>query len=145
MKYLLLLSLFLVSCGKDTRVRVLNDELYSYALEFVQEGKSQGREVIISNDLSIMFGATKSYEIGKCELGFYRKVVINENYWRSVDYWDRKELIYHELGHCVLNKYYHIDDLLDSGIPKSVMNSHHFDGQLFKDNYSYYIKELFRR
>ena len=53
----------------------------------------------------------------------------------------RAALIFHELGHCILNRD-HIDDKLDDGCAKSIMNSVIVDEQCMSKHYVDYMEEL---
>ena len=38
---------------------------------------------------------------GFCDM-VEKKIFINEEHWESINMWQRQELLYHELGHCLL-------------------------------------------
>lgn len=59
---------------------------------------------------------------------------------------ERETLIFHELGHCILNRRQHRDDLLPNGNAVSLMNSKAeqlYAGELTSFKRAYYLDELF--
>jgi len=73
-------------------------------------------------------------------------IVINREYWESLkDDYCKEQLIYHELGHCLL-QLDHDDSTVWKGsylVPKSIMHPIHFGCYPFyRDNRDYYINEL---
>lgn len=81
--------------------------------------------------------------------GGYSEILVNPFFWNNKNYpdSDREELIFHELGHCVLNRIHDSRTVksLDSPtqIPISIMNPYHLGRILYESNYNYYMKELF--
>lgn len=71
-------------------------------------------------------------------------VIISPNYWNRIEGLQREFLVYHELGHCILDRV-HIDDANPDGTCKSMMHSGNDQCVL---NYSRrtkdeFLKELF--
>jgi len=83
-------------------------------------------------------GQCQAYESGQLA------VVVQPIYWDNISEQDKEFLIFHELGHCILDRE-HFDDSNADGTCKSIMNS----GGLFCDiNYNdrtreEYLDELF--
>jgi hypothetical protein len=79
-------------------------------------------------------------------------VRLNRTYWEGWYNAGRKseleQLMFHELGHCLLNKNHNDSTVApaDSGpgtpIPVSIMNSFHVSASYYEFNYTYYINEL---
>lgn len=69
-------------------------------------------------------------------------IIFDKKYFETFNDLDRKWIIYHELGHCLLN-YDHIDDIVES-IPLSIMNSYSagFGELLFEKNKELYFRAL---
>lgn len=104
----------------------------------------------------------KSYETKYSSLGFKRTetehnlIVIDSNYWnpndsldnysevpnqdgktpRQIEAADREELMFHELGHCILNRG-HVNSTA------SIMYPYHLGGVGYLNRYMSYISELF--
>jgi hypothetical protein len=87
--------------------------------------------------------------IGLC-FGFkqsilFRYIVIDSEYWEKSDSYEREALVFHELGHCVLDKDHNSSMVsflyfLDHR-PKSIMHPYSFyQYRYYRDDY---IKELF--
>ena len=55
----------------------------------------------------------------------------------------REALLFHELGHCLLNRV-HDDDTYDDGRPKSLMNKYIIGEYYYSSYYDEYMRELFR-
>lgn len=73
-----------------------------------------------------------------------RQVVISKEWWDKMPEADKEVLIFHELGHCVLDRG-HTDSRLASGRPASVMNTYHIGGGNYTSIYGYYLSELFNK
>lgn len=72
---------------------------------------------------------------------------VNVHFWNNYTHAEREELIFHELGHCVLNRGHYQERTLtkdfQESIPLSIMNPYHLGKNKYSTNYQYYIKELF--
>lgn len=79
--------------------------------------------------------------LGTCTMGT-GYIKINENLWRAISKESREELIFHELGHCALNRL-HENSTLPNTRPASLMNSYHMGSSVYIPAYAYYISELF--
>lgn len=67
-------------------------------------------------------------------------VYINKIYWDDATYLkeiDKEEIVFHELGHCVLNRGHETEKT-------SIMYPHHLGPTRYQINYSAYINELFK-
>ena len=157
---ILCLSILIVGCGQqpaqDPRTIHGVDPAFT---PYVQQFESiLGRSI---GDIPIAFAAQSGDVIGVCELwngGEWRDIKIDPNFWNNqggaIDDDQRMSLIFHELGHCVLNRG-HIPTMQTVSsdgtnnpatnyyVPVSFMNPYIF----FSDAYSflepYYINELF--
>lgn len=75
-------------------------------------------------------------------------VKIQEDYYRAVDFYRKEQLIYHELGHCSLNRDHNdsVREFPEGNFPASTMHSSTFGGieaQIYQTHRGYYISELF--
>jgi len=70
-------------------------------------------------------------------------VTINSNIWETLSDCQKDNLVFHELGHAVLNKG-HRNGMYSSGRPRSWMNSVILDNDDCVDFKGEYIEELFR-
>lgn len=85
--------------------------------------------------------------LGVCTYDAYGMpfIVLNESYWYYSTDSDREELLYHELGHCVLDQD-HRDYKVKLGndtLIGSTMNSIKGVGATYKKYKAYYLNELF--
>jgi hypothetical protein len=103
--------------------------------------------------------------IGLCYLGLLNKnpdkIEIDKTFWGKANFYQKRGLIYHELGHCVckrghpvIKKSTFLDFLtwigiknnrysLDDGCPKTIMNPSLLPISCLEGHWSYYVKELF--
>lgn len=76
----------------------------------------------------------------------YREIQINSLYWDSYSHEQREQLIYHELGHCVLNKDHNNGHLPESSCPMSIMRSFMFNSyeinECYLPEHNHYMEEL---
>lgn len=168
MKFIyIMISLFLISCGKNQRVKtIIPKEFSKYVQKFEElstnsyvnkparvvgvvmtltdsldnetNGVCYKEELDKSNfgtQLYIMFnGVTKSQKY----------IEISSTYWRYATDAEKEALIFHELGHCMLNRE-HLDGFnLQNNRYYSIMNYFSFEGEIYTRNYQYYIRELFK-
>lgn len=78
-------------------------------------------------------------------------IKLDRRYWNESSKSSKEILIFHELGHCELNRD-HDDDFIKikSGskevfMSKTIMNSYIIDEDKYKENRSYYLIELFSK
>lgn len=86
----------------------------------------------------VKFENTKHFKdsnvVGECFLFEKNLIHIENKYWKKADFYDKKILFYHELGHCFFDK---------SHTPYSIMNSILLKGSIYKDREYHFINELF--
>lgn len=68
-------------------------------------------------------------------------IIVSQVYWPQFDVKMREELIFHEMGHCVLNRGHRPDE--NNEMPLSIMNPVIFGGLAYLGNYNHYMHELF--
>lgn len=156
MKNFILLSLLILiaSCGKPKEAEIIGgavtvEDFEVYEDEFYDRMTTAGiaiptQELFfeVRKDMSGTILGSCSSRFNHSTLVFDRVVQINYYYWIRLPIADREELIFHELGHCVLNRA-HNDTLDGSGVPVSIMNSTHLGQAKYLAQYSSYIQELF--
>jgi hypothetical protein len=87
----------------------IDKDLNSYYKEFMSIGKEQCDKIQKPNQFSIRFGELTDDNIGLCTFYLHRKeILIDENYWAISNLETRKQLVFHELTHCILDTH-HID------------------------------------
>jgi hypothetical protein len=155
------MAMALAGCGKKDVLDVA-PEFQEYVTRFEQVSADYGSPVTVSN-LSIHFGKMQSRnENGACEIIGDKTptITINEQVWDVMDDLEREALMFHEMGHCVLN----LNHVKDANVPKNVntsvqqlpapvpygapislMNPYRLDSELYADFVDYYHKDLFGR
>lgn len=154
----LALTLALTACGKNPdRPQVVqpqfaatNSEFSAYVDLFVQEAKittgvDYSKKIVPINFTELTYSENGIGTVGTCR--YYtsgkREILIDPNFWASASEARRAALIFHELGHCVLNRLH--NDTVDSRGPVSIMHTYLLDADIFEDHYGSYVTELFTR
>ncbi len=142
------LAMFALSaCGKKEREQVVDvGDFAPYVQRFEQLSADYGEPVKVT-DLIMKFGVLANpLERGVCEVApeTTPTVTISPAVWNRIDEAEREELVFHELGHCVLRRK-HVAERDDTGVPVSLMNPIKIDGQLYEMYSRYYLEELFGR
>ena len=153
-KYVLvILTLMLTQCAHTPQKWDYNPQ-YSFD-KYVQAFEVEYGEKIV--DLDISFGDPKIYFLPKevkaiaaCMINWgymgSKKIVIDASFWDRITEDSREQLIFHELGHCVLGLD-HIDKI-KKGCPVSIMNSYAFSQdeivKCYIPNKRIYFNRLFK-
>ena len=143
----------LLSCkDEELTAPMINDELQPYIDRFYSEAESRGislaenMDAFINSD-TVACGQGHSPEFN----GMFSKptIIINEDCWGNLNDVAREILVFHELGHALLNRL-HIDGNLPNGHKKSIMCAGvDFDCSGMPDYLNcpayrdYYVDELF--
>jgi Zn-dependent protease with chaperone function len=131
------------SCAKEPVLDV--GEFAPYVARFEDESRLQGNPTEVNN-LIIRYGEMLSpMERGACEIaeGQTPSIIIRQETWDKMDEFEREELLFHEMGHCVLRRM-HKSDISTKGVPSSIMNPYLIRGSIYRKNQGYYLRELFR-
>ncbi len=84
------------------------------------------------------------YTIGVCLRKAEKHVIlIKEEYWDRADSVSREMLMFHELGHCILDLPHNLATR-PNGDPVSLMYPTIFESSTYYDNHEPYLDELFR-
>ena len=135
----LALCIALASCGIDEgRDFYTTDEAFRPYLDTFAEYYG---EELFDRDVVIGF---KDLQVGRFGNCYYKKlqIDIDRNTWESLDEFKKEALIFHELGHCILKRRGHINDVLREGVPVSLMHKY-WAQHIYEANREYYIQELF--
>jgi hypothetical protein len=150
MRRLLSCAVFILSgCMPTNKIDHPNSgtepEFISYVQQFeVDYGYSIGNfPIMLLNQDKNILGMCKVWSDG------YRQIEIDPSYWNrnTTTNANRKALIYHELGHCILNRGHDPSFILSSfgRIAKSIMNPYLMYELSMPQLQTYYINELFSR
>jgi hypothetical protein len=144
-KAVLILGLSVVTsaCGREPKIEI-GPEFQPYVTRFQEKGEEVGKPVQIV-DLIVKFGQTDPKQDGVCETSDHTSptILVNERAWNDMDDLGRESLMFHELGHCVLNRS-HVLIKSSDGAPSSLMYPVAISLKTYLDNHEYYIRELFR-
>lgn len=130
-------------CGKPTRD---TGQFEKYVQDFEKASRDQGHPITVE-DIKIEFGDAHGFS-GQCHQGTFQTptIVVDRKMWKAGSEDFREWLIFHELGHCVLERP-HLDseDVIDGvgGIPTSLMSSKSKAISYFPIYREHYIHELF--
>lgn len=87
--------------------------------------------------------APKEFFIGYCSMVNNNKnpqITLNGSFWNQLSFTYKEQLLFHELGHCLLNRSHEGNDFYN---PTSIMNKSFFSESTYKNQYDFFIKELF--
>lgn len=156
-RFAIFVLIFLSACQVEepTPSNINIEEAFlPYVNAFIQEGAKRGHTIDFEDTgLSVVFGniptaSASCLEIGGSDHGSHQ-IIVNKSTWETLNDTLRERLIFHELGHCELNRI-HKNDKLADGSWKSMMRGDplpQIDEPLpvpyFGFRRAYYIDELF--
>lgn len=121
---LMLVSLF--TCEKDdpTVEYFVDSNLAPYFSSFALEAQKRGLALDMSKTSGVISDIPDTKVLGRCEHAAEEggKVTIDLPFWQKATQWEKEYVIFHELGHCVLNRR-HLDDKNADGACVSMMQS----------------------
>lgn len=94
-------------------IKRVHPELIEYYKNFMVLVKQECPKIEPPRQLILEVGVLSDNNIGVCY--YYtvkRNIVVDKFYWETATHQQRKQLMYHELSHCVLNKD-HVQSELD--------------------------------
>lgn len=149
----LLLSLMTNGCTtiniikeRMSKIPYIDSDLRKYAYKFADDARTHKTHILL-NEITIVFGHTNTKEdpgvVGTCaSIGFYPVITIDETYWAFSDEYAREELMYHELGHCLLARDH--CEIKENGESVSLMEPEMIGSVLYKKNRENLVNELFK-
>lgn len=146
---LAVISLKLVAIPYESKP-FIDPEVRPIVKRFVEEGNYRGL-FIRTDHLVVIFGSTETVSLGAIGVCYSmidgsRYIILDRDFWNSFrDEATRELLLFHELGHCALNRFEHIDHNREDGLPASIMNSSLIETKDYVNNRDYYLDELFSR
>lgn len=138
-----LLFILLNSCTYD-HYHIIPDEVKLFVEEFFQDAIRYGKNISLDDYvLNISFTNLNEAD-GRCHFDG-NKILIDSYFWNNASQYNKRWLIYHELGHCILDRR-HDDSSFPNGECKSIMRggfdcSENNVSELWWD---YYLDELFK-
>jgi hypothetical protein len=147
--FLIIIGTFL-SCSEDyyDNSELNNSEFEPYLNSFLEEGIIRGYDYT-NNNVNFYFADIKGPNQNTVGLCYGNdRILIDRQYWNSASEINKERIIFHELGHCILNRKKHRNEKSESGECLSFMNGQENNFECSKNLYSllwrkYYIDELF--
>lgn len=157
----LLILVSTVSCGLPTvfqdvkesnftrQFATSNPEFDSYKAKFEQEGKQRLSEPNFAiGDIPINFGDTEGENYQGICIKYSdgtREIIIKKSWWDQQNQYYRESLIFHELGHCRLDRDHdnHETVINNNSYKTSMMNQYIVAPNLYRSNKDAYLEELF--
>lgn len=151
--FTILMAILLSACAQEKGTNIKSD-FAPYALHFQAMALKNGRSIKINNVIIDFDPALSGSSIlGQClstlteDTFTVPRVTINPQFWNVSSLANREQLIFHELGHCVLNRK-HREDFVRTAdgwntIQASIMYPYHLGESKYDYNYNEYMKELF--
>jgi hypothetical protein len=116
---------------------------------FEQVSAQEGQPLAIT-DLVVQFGDTPTLnETGVCEWADNTtpKITVNQRIWNTLNDYDKQEVVFHELGHCILKRVHQTSEIMaynnTVSIAESIMYPYRISGTIYRDNMTHYNNELF--
>ena len=148
MKYVffILIAFIAHACSDDMGAYNLESsvspELLPYVLSFEEEAAARGMSIEWhQHDLIIELADIETEAVGRC-LTFTddtRRVEIDPTYWMGQTNIGKEFVVFHELGHCILDRG-HLDEADRTGRCISIMHS---SDDLCRNNYTARTREAF--
>ena len=105
---MIMILLHNISCDRDESIVHIDPLLTDYIDRFYEEGEKRAVDLDRSDPrLSAYLESLTSDEVlGQCitYTDGTRAVRIDENYWSTLTDLDKEYIVFHELGHCLLNR-----------------------------------------
>lgn len=155
--YIISFVLFIASCTPEenslSNINV-SEDFEPYVTSFIEEGAKRGYDIDFEDTgLSIVFGHTPNASASCSEIAGHdwgsHQIIINREAWKVLNDSLKERLIFHELGHCELNRS-HKNDKFNDGSWASIMRGDPLTGvdeklpiPYFGFRKSYYVDELF--
>lgn len=145
--WFIFLYLFLGGCGTFGQHEEvwMRKDFIKYYNNFLLDAIRHNKKLEIKQ-IQIDFGKLKSPVIGECRVSKgYKTIIIDPDEWFHSSNTRHKELIYHELGHCLLNRDHFDTAMVINNVlmPASLMSTIMLNEYFFEEYEDYYINELF--
>lgn len=126
-KLLLFLAISLFSaCQREEAFApvVIDPPLQPLLDLFVAEGRQRGMNIDISRLSAVIADIPETKVLGRCAQGSISgsTLTIDAAFWSSATIWEKEYVVFHELGHCALNRR-HLEEQKPDGSCKSIMQS----------------------
>jgi hypothetical protein len=112
-----------LACTKDETVSV-DAALQPLFENFATEAQKRGLNLDMGQYSGMFMELEENNVAAKCQTisNGTKRVVVDQSFWNSASSLQREMVVFHELGHCVLNRA-HLDDARTDGSCVSMMQS----------------------
>ena len=114
-----------------------------YIDEFMKQAEKNDMDKDSLQDFAMIFASRLDGNTAGICLHPTNTILVNAEYWKLIDEYQREDLIFHELGHCVLGRS-HCDAKNEDGTPVSIMNPRVMWSATYMISRDRYVKELFK-
>jgi hypothetical protein len=154
---LFLASNFMLACAaapsSSPQVVSVQPQFSAFVSRFETVAAQQGRPLKVTNliiqtgDLPVAANGDRERAVCETATGMTPTITVDNTAWAEIangaeNDLDREELLFHEMGHCLLGRV-HNHDLQSDGTPVTMMNPYRIDHDIYSDNHAYYVNELF--
>lgn len=153
---LVFIALLLSACAPAQQQNLnVESSFQPFVDAFVKKSQQEGNPQSITNlaiqiDNTMAGPTTGSWTLAVCYSGGGSQptIKVNPYFWNNKGYGnaEREELLFHEMGHCVLNRG-HDSSMIRTvdgySVDKTIMNPYHMGATRYGNSYNYYMQELF--
>ena len=131
------------ACGVEAQKRKTTFSINPDFQPYVNKFEEQIGELV---EIDIEYNTLEEPVVGRCIkwTDGYRNIEIDPTYWPKHNNTQKEELLFHELGHCILDRD-HDETIISAdkyySIPKSIMYPYVFEYEYYLYE-TYYINEL---
>lgn len=161
---LITLAIFVNACAPYKSSQLQNESIDASLAKYLNEFESQALKrgaILDVSHLVMVFSETmpKGDIAGATTLAFCKRdsingptVTVKGSYFKTANVTRRESIIFHELGHCLLNlehinttevAFWHNSNNPASIVSSSIMNELQFDSNLYSGNRATYLDRLF--
>ncbi len=146
MRYIIAFCILLSGCA-DNRKHILEIEpqYKKYVTLFEDESRNFGNPIKINHLIIKTVSKLDDYVLANCVQLYALPPTINISlqYWRYLSETEREMLLFHEMGHCILDRRH--NDNIENGVYKSLMATYIFGPDVYLLYRSQYLSELFQK
>lgn len=126
----------------------VDSELEFWVSEFETASVQHGRPIEVRDLIATLEPDStfdKPNQLAFCRLSSNStpQIRVRASTWSQFSEWDKRQLMFHELGHCIL-RLGHNDSVNANNVPTSIMNTYHFGAWYYNQNtFANYDSQLF--
>lgn len=140
---MLVLAMLVSACG--AKIVSIEPQYIKYVKEFENQSSTTNNKVIVDDLVVRTRDDLGGSILAQCRMYsvFTPLIVVSKKYWVTMSETEREMVMFHELGHCILNRG-HNENLKEPNIPESIMYPYIFSSDVYLFLKSNYILELFQ-